>query len=58
MFLMDNSWDSCSNNIPIFIIFTLLTKTDLYIIELKLTNHGGHSTFSFRLPSQKEIILK
>ena len=26
--------------------------------DFVLTNHDGHSTFSFRLPSQEEIILK
>ena len=26
--------------------------------DFVLTNHDEHSTFSFRLPSQKEIILK
>lgn len=26
--------------------------------DFVLTNHEGHSTFSFRLPSQEEIILK
>ena len=26
--------------------------------DFAFTNHDGHSTFSFRLPSQEEIILK
>lgn len=26
--------------------------------DFAFTNHNGHSTFSFRLPSQEEIVLK